>query len=73
MNKQCGLVNGEWIEPPRVQDALSTLLASLGFKRMSEDVLTECDRDTLKRYARIVSKNAKNVDVTNNLRILGLI
>lgn len=77
MNKQCGLVNNEYIPAPRIQDALSTLLASYGFKAMSEDVLTEGDAATLRKYASVVAKQAAKHEggerILNNLRILKLI
>jgi len=43
---------------PRIQDALSKLLAALKFTQMSKDVLTCEDRETLTKYARCVVKNS---------------
>lgn len=76
--KHCGLVNGEYIPAPRVQDALATLLASCGFTQMSEDVKTEGDPAQLRRYARVIVKAlpaeaAETRTIVNNLRILKLI
>jgi hypothetical protein len=47
---------GEYVAPPRVQDALSELLKTLGFATMAEDCLTAEGAD-IQRYARIVIKN----------------
>jgi hypothetical protein len=40
------------------QDALSALLASLGFEAMAREVKSEQDNERLSRYSRIVVKNS---------------
>lgn len=39
---------------PTVQDALSALLASLGFRQMALDVKTETETARLRKYARVI-------------------
>lgn len=77
MKKHCGLVNGEYIPAPRIQDALSHQLKALGFNAMAEDVLTEGDRETLKKYARVIAKNSpkdpSGAHVVKLLMTLGLL
>jgi hypothetical protein len=76
--KRCGVMEGgSYKAPPRTQDALSTLLKSLGFTTMAEEVLTEGDPAQLRRYARVIAKNLPNNEnrqkVLTNLRLLKLI
>lgn len=42
----------------RIQDALSELLAALGFEAMAREVKTEEDLERLRRYARIIVKQS---------------
>lgn len=49
-------VTNEYTAPPRVQDALSNLLAALGFTAMAQDVL-DADKSAQRRYARVIEKN----------------
>lgn len=42
----------------RIQNALSEWLLSLGFHQMAVDVEKENDFDRLRKYARIILKNA---------------
>lgn len=41
-----------------IQEALSQMLAALGFGAMSRDVKTETDKARLSKYARIILKNS---------------
>jgi len=58
---------------PRIQDALSELLAALGFERMATDVKTEDDLARLRTYARIIVKNSPPTaqrEIANRFRLL---
>lgn len=75
--KGYGLVDGEYVPTPRIQDAMSKLLAAQGFTQMSQDVLGESDNERLRHYARIVVKNtpdsAAKIQLISNFKILRLI
>ena len=43
---------------PRIQDAMSQLLAALKFTQMSKDILLCDDRETLGKYARCIVKSS---------------
>ena len=62
---------------PRIQQALSELLAACGFARMSQDVLIEEDKTRLCRYARIVAKqyaaHERGAEIRRNFYLLGLL
>ena len=56
-----------------IQDAMSELLGAMGFERMAQDVRTESDLDTLRKYARlIVNKSPESMRLTlaNKFRML---
>lgn len=58
------------------QQAISELLAALGFEAMARDVLNENDAERLSRYARIVIKNspqAVRYTLVNSFRQLRVI
>lgn len=42
-----------------IQDAMSELLAALGFETMAREVKTEQDLGRLRQYARIIVKQSK--------------
>lgn len=46
------------IKPPTQGEALSVLLASLGFEAMASGALTEQDPERLRRYARVIIKQS---------------
>jgi len=46
------------MKEPRIQDALSELLAALGFDAMAREVKTEEDLQRLRYYARIIVKQS---------------
>jgi len=50
------------------QDALSALLASLGFDTMAREVKSEQDNERLSRYARVVVKNSP-VEIRRQLTV----
>jgi hypothetical protein len=56
-----------------INDALGALLASEGFAQMAADVLTETDIDRLRKYARVIVKNApedRRATLANHFRTL---
>ena len=57
---------------PRIQDAMSELLDSMGFSRMAKEVRLEEELDTLRKYARMIVKNCpadKRVRIANLFRM----
>jgi len=44
---------------PTIQDAMSELLAALGFDAMAREVKAEQDVERLRQYARIIVKQSK--------------
>lgn len=61
---------------PTIQEAMSELLAALGFEAMAADVKGEFDNSRLGRYARVIVKNSprdKQLGLTNHFRMLRLL
>lgn len=59
-----------------IQDALSQLLAALGFDAMAREVKTETDKTTLGKYARIIIRTSpqdKKMALTSRFKALNLI
>lgn len=62
-------------QQPTLQDAMSELLAVLGFGAMAREVRTEKDTERLSRYARIIVKQSpesKRLALANQFRLAGL-
>jgi hypothetical protein len=56
----------------RIQDAMSELLAAMGFDRMAQEVKLEEELDRLRLYAKMIVKNApsdKRVILANKFRL----
>lgn len=67
--KKCDVNNG-------ARKALSELLSAEGFETMSREVLEEYDPERLRRYARIVTKNAPQKfrpRIARRLQSLGMV
>lgn len=58
--------------PKRIQDAMSELLDSMGFETMACEVKYEEELDRLRRYARVIVKQApsdKKLAIANLFRL----
>lgn len=70
----CGTV---YPATPRIQDAMSELLGTLGFGKMAEAVKIEEDRERLSRYARIIVRQTRDerakMELCSRFRLLNLL